>query len=102
MAAKNIISRGALKHLTTDLARHLLALDAGAVELLETQNQRIKDCRADLVARMRATDGQEFLLHSKIANDNKANMPLQMLRHYTDIRFRSPGTYPTISDLHRR
>jgi len=87
MTAKDIISPGALKRLTTDLARHLLVLDAEAVELLETQNQRIEDRRADLVARMRATDGQEFLLHIEIANDNKANMPLRMLRYYTDIRF---------------
>jgi len=87
MTAKDIISRGALKCLTTDLARHLLALDAEAVELLETQNQRIEDRRADLVARMRSTDGQEFLLHIEIANDNKANMPLRMLRYCTDICF---------------
>jgi len=87
MTAKDIISRGALKCLTTDLARHLLALDAEAVELLETQNQRIEDRRADLVARMRSTDGQEFLLHIEIANDNKANMPLRMLWYCTDICF---------------
>jgi len=36
---------------------------------------------------MRATDGEEFLLHVEIANNNTANMPLRMLRYYTDIRF---------------
>jgi len=30
---------------------------------MEIQNQRIEDCRADLVARMRGADGEEFLLH---------------------------------------
>ena len=86
MTAKDIISRETLKRLTTDLARHLLAIDGEAVELLETQNQRVEDRRADLVARMRAPDGNEFLLHAEIANNNKRDMPLRMLRYYTDIR----------------
>ncbi len=28
----------------------------------------------------------EFLLHVEIANSNRADMPLRMLRYYTDIR----------------
>jgi len=86
MTAKDIISRAMLKRLTTDLARHLLDLDAEAVQMLETQNQRVEDRRTDLVARMRGTDGEAFLLHIEIANDNVSNMPLRMLRYYTDIR----------------
>jgi hypothetical protein len=70
MTDKDIISRDTLKRLTTDLARHLLGIEAQAIELLETQNQRIEDRRADLVARMRRTDGHEFLLHVEIANNN--------------------------------
>jgi hypothetical protein len=86
MTAKDVISRDTLKRLTTDLARHLLDIDGEAVELLETQNQRVEDRRADLVARMRASNGSEFLLHAEIANNNKADMALRMLRYYTDIR----------------
>ena len=86
MVAKDIISRDTLKRLTTDLARHLLGVDGEAIELLETQNQRVEDRRADLVARMRATTGDEFLLHVEIANNNASDMPLRMLRYYTDIR----------------
>lgn len=86
MTAKDIISRATLKRLTTDLARHLLGIDGEAIELLEAQNQRIEDRRADLVARMRGSDGAEFLLHAEIANDNAADMPLRMLRYYVDIR----------------
>jgi len=86
MTAKDIISRDTLKRLTTDLERHLLGIDGEAIKLLETQHQRVKDRRADLVARMRATDGEEFLLHIEIAN-NTRDMPLRMLRYYTDIRF---------------
>jgi hypothetical protein len=86
MTAKDVISRDTLKRLTTDLAKHLLGIDGEAVDLLETQNQRVEDRRADLVARMRASDGNEFLLHAEIANNNKADMALRMLRYYTDIR----------------
>jgi len=64
MIAKDIISRDALKRLTTDLAHYLLEIDGEVVELLETQRQRINKNRLpDLVARTCATDGEEFLLH---------------------------------------
>jgi hypothetical protein len=86
MTAKDIISRDTLKRLTTDLAQQLLGIDGEAIELLETQNQRIEDRRADLVARMRAPSGDEFLLHTEISNNNAPDMPLRMLRYYTDIR----------------
>lgn len=86
MVAKDIISRDTLKRLTTDLARQLLGIDGEAIELLETQNQRVEDRRADLVARMRGGDGSEFLLHAEIANNNQAELPLRMLRYFTDIR----------------
>jgi len=86
MTTKDIISRDLVKRLTNDFAHHILELDAKTIQVLETQNQRIEDRRADLVARMRATDGEEFLLHIEIANNNAADMPLRMLRYYTDIR----------------
>ncbi|MCB2263824.1 MAG: hypothetical protein LGR52_12950, partial [Candidatus Thiosymbion ectosymbiont of Robbea hypermnestra] len=86
MTIKDIISRDTLKRLTTDLACHILGLDGEAIEFLETQNQRVEDRRADLVARMRSSNGEEFLLHAEIANNNTTNMPLRMLRYYSDIR----------------
>lgn len=70
MTAKDIISWDTLKRLTTDLAGHLLGLDAEAIELLESQSQRVEDRRADLVALMRESCGGEFLLP----------------RYYNDIR----------------
>ena len=69
------------------MAYHILRIHAETIELLETQHQRIEDRRADLVARMRSRDGEEFLLHAEIANNNSTGMPLRMLRYYTDIRF---------------
>jgi len=89
MTAKDIISRDTLKRLTTDLAKNLLGVDGEAIDLLETQNQRVEDRRADLLARMRATSGEEFLLHVEIANNNQTDMPLRMLRYYSDIRLAS-------------
>jgi len=86
MTAKDIISRDILKRLTEALVHRILGLEAKVIEPLETQNQRVEDRRADLVARMRDRDGEEFLLHVEVANNNDSNMPLRMLRYYTDIR----------------
>jgi predicted transposase YdaD len=86
MTAKDIVGRDTLKRLTSDLARHLLGIDGEAVELLETQNQRVEDRRADLVARMRSPSSPDYLLHVELVNNNAADMPLRMLRYYTDIR----------------
>jgi len=41
------------------LEYHLLQVHAETIELLETQHQRIKDRRADLVARLQSRDGEE-------------------------------------------
>ena len=102
MTAKDIIGRDTLKRLTSDLARHLLGIDGEAIALLETQNQRVEDRRADLVARMRASDGGEFLLHVELVNNNRADMPLRMLRYYTDIRLAIPAgiVEPDLLDYH--
>ncbi len=86
MAAKDITSRDILKRLTEELALQILGIEAKVVETLETQNQRVEDRRADLVARMRGGDGEEFLLHVEVVNNNDSKMPLRMLRYYTDIR----------------
>jgi len=86
-----------LKRLTTDLARRLLSLDAEAVQVLETQNQRVEDRRADRVVRMRGTDGEKFLLHIEIANNNKADAALL----HGHPLCRPSWTYPTIPDPHR-
>jgi len=62
------------------------------VELLETQNQRVGERRADLVARASDKDtGQSKILHIEIQNHNDANMPLRMMRYYTDIGFTYAG-----------
>ena len=94
MAKKDIVSKQVIKHLTVDLAHYLLNLDIDPdrLELLQTEQQRIEDRRADLVALAvdRATAG-EFILHIEIQNDNQAEMPLRMLRYYTDIRLGYPG-----------
>jgi len=76
--------------MVTDLANILLRLDIDpdSVELLETQHQRVEERRADLVARVHGTDSTHAkILHIEIQNDNDADMPLRMLRYYTDIRF---------------
>ena len=41
--------------------------------------------RADLVARVRNDQGKSYILHVELQNDNQKNMPLRMLRYYTDL-----------------
>jgi predicted transposase YdaD len=63
-----------------------------SVELLDTEQQRVEQRRADLVARMRRqADGQDFILHIEIQNQNDSIMPLRMLRYFTDIQLAHPG-----------
>ena len=89
MGKKDIISKEAIKRIAVDLATILLELDIDpeSLELLETEKQRIEDRRADLVARVQDTKtGNPYLLHIEIQNSNINQMPLRMMRYYTDIR----------------
>lgn len=89
MGNKDIISKAVLGHLAADIANLLLGLgvDMDAVELLDTEQQRVEQRRADLVARMRRqADGESFILHIEIQNQNDNIMPLRMLRYFTDIQ----------------
>jgi predicted transposase YdaD len=93
MGNKDVISKSVLCHLTADIANLLLGLgvDANSVELLDTEQQRVEQRRADLVARMqRHADGQAFILHVEIQNHNDSTMPLRMLRYFTDIQLAYP------------
>jgi predicted transposase YdaD len=93
MANKDIISKQVLKTLAADIANLLLALDIDQeqVELLETEQHRIELRRADLVCRVQKKDSKErFILHIEIQNTNDKQMPLRMLRYFTDIQFAYP------------
>nr|VFJ94071.1 MAG: protein of unknown function (DUF4351) [Candidatus Kentron sp. LFY] len=93
MADKDIISKETIRRLAVDLATHLLELpiDPDSLEVLATEQRRIEDRRADLVARLRDRDGEPFLLHVEIQNNNDATMPVRMMRYMTDILLAWPG-----------
>jgi hypothetical protein len=88
MAQKDIISKQLIQRIAVDLAVYLLGLDIKTeeLELMTTEQQRVEDRRADLVAKVKKT-GDEFILHIEIQNNNDKSMPLRMLRYYTDIGF---------------
>ena len=93
MGKKDIISKHVLKHLAADIANILLHLDIDndSVELLSTEQQRIELRHADLVARVKQRNTQEsFILHVEIQNNNDKQMPLRMLRYFTDIQLAYP------------
>ena len=94
MGKKDIISKHVLKHLAADIANLLLHLDVehDSVELLSTEQQRIELRHADLVARVKRHSTQaSFILHVEIQNNNDKQMPLRMLRYYTDIQLAYPN-----------
>ncbi|MDP2903472.1 MAG: hypothetical protein Q8N96_10250, partial [Methylovulum sp.] len=90
MGSKDIISKHLLKQIAKDMARLLLKLDIDDVEVLDGDNQRIEERRADLV--VKAFSGNDsYLLHIEIQNDNQSVMPWRMLRYRTDIRLAHPA-----------
>ena len=91
MGQKDIVSKGILKRLLLDMAIYLLRLDLIDAELLSTEEQRIEDRRADLVAKVKPAQGDPFILHLEIQNANDGQMPVRMLRYLTDIHLAHPG-----------
>ena len=83
---KDLISKSIFKRLLQDMASSLLHLELAEVELLETSRQRVKQRHADLVAKVIETNGQHYILHIEIQNDNDPSMVKRMLRYNIDIR----------------
>lgn len=90
MGQKDIISKQIFKRILVDVATYIFKLQLDTVELLETEQQRIEDRRADLLARVSDSDGKAFILHIEIQNQNQKDMPDRMLRYLTDIRLGYP------------
>ncbi len=91
MGDKDIISKEIIQRLVRDFATYLFHLPVTDVELLDTEQHRIEDRRADLVARVTGIDGKVFLLHIEIQNDNDATMPKRMLRYLADLLLAYPS-----------
>lgn len=92
MAQKDVISKQAIKRIALDIAVYLLHLpvDNDEVEILETEQQRVEYRRADLVVKLKS-NGSPFILHVEIQNANEGQMPLRMMRYYTDIALAYPN-----------
>ncbi|WP_198245543.1 hypothetical protein [methane-oxidizing endosymbiont of Gigantopelta aegis] len=91
MGEKDIISKQIFKRILVDVATYLFELELDSAELLETEQQRIEDRRADLCARVVDKHQNVFILHLEIQNQNHATMPERMLRYLTDLRLQYPG-----------
>ncbi len=91
MTQKDIISKQIFKRIFVDIATYIFKLDLKTVELIETEQQRIEDRRADLMASVVDNMGNAFIVHIEIQNQNQATMPDRMLRYLTDIRLNYPN-----------
>lgn len=91
MGEKDIISKRIFKRILVDVATYLFELELTSAELLETEQQRIEDRRADLCARVVDQNQDAFILHLEIQNQNQEIMPERMLRYFIDLRLQYPG-----------
>ena len=91
MPDKDLISKQLLQRLLVGFGNRLFKLDITEAELLNNEQPRIESRRADLIARVKDTDGKIYILHIEIQNDNQKNMPLRMLRYYSDIALAHVG-----------
>lgn len=89
MGDKDIVSKQILKQIALDMARIILGLDVDETHIIDTDQQRIEERRADLILKIQQ-NGQTQLLHVEIQNDNLSTMPLRMLRYRTDIQLAYP------------
>ena len=91
MPDKDLISKQLLQRLLIGFGTRLFDLDIVEAELLSNEQARIESRRADLVARVKEADGKSYILHVEIQNDNRNDMPLRMLRYYSDIALAHPS-----------
>ena len=90
MPDKDLISKQLLQRLLVGFGNRLFKLDITEAELLNNEQPRIEAKRADLVAKVKDADGRSYILHVEIQNNNQTNMPLRMLRYYSDIALQYP------------
>ena len=91
MPDKDLISKRLLQRLLIGFGNRLFDLNIVEAELLSNEQARIEARRADLVARVKETDGKRYILHVEIQNDNQRDMPLRMMRYYSDIALAHAG-----------
>ena len=63
MPSKDLISKQILKRLLVEFGTQLFKLDIIEAELLSSEQPRVEGKRADLVARVKNTQGQSYILH---------------------------------------
>ncbi len=88
---KDIVTKSLIEELAACLIVRLLKIPVvpDNIEWLNTEQHRVEDRRADMVVRIHSGEQNvPSLLHLEIQNNNHPQMPLRMLRYYTDIRLR--------------
>jgi len=91
MGNKDIITKSLIRKIVMDMAIYLLDLKLTHLEEAPTERQRIEVRHADIVMKAIDEDGNHFILHLELQNDNDSAMPLRMMRYYTDIALAYPN-----------
>ena len=94
MGNKDVISKSLIRQIVKDMAVYLLGLRIVRLEEVPTERQRVETRHADIVMRAELEDGERFILHLELQDSNDGDMPLRMLRYFTDIARSYPnGNY---------
>ena len=91
MPEKDLISKQLLQRLLIGFGNRLFDLNIVEAELVSNEQARIESRRADLVAWVKEGDGKSYILHVEIQNDNQRDMPLRMMRYFSDIALAHVG-----------
>ena len=91
MPTMGVISKNLIHEVVRGMAHHLFHLDIVELTELPTETRRVEARQADIVLKAMDRMGEQFILHLELQNANHAQMPLRMMRYYTDIALAHPG-----------
>ncbi len=79
-----------MRQVIHSMAYHLFDLQIAELTELPNEHQRVETRQADMVLRATSPEGCPFILHLELQNTNQRQMPLRMMRYYTDIALAHP------------
>ena len=91
MPTMDVISKNLIHEVVQGMAHHLFHLDIVELTELPTETRRVEARQADIVLKAMDRTGEQFILHLELQNTNHPEMPLRMMRYYTDIALAHPG-----------
>ena len=90
MPTMDVISKSLIHQVVQGMAHHLFGLNIVDLTELPHETRRVEARQADIVLKATDQTGEHFILHLELQSTNHPQMPLRMLRYYTDIALAHP------------